>query len=65
MSNVFLRSTANGIPDCWGTVRRMSHGEQCLGELCESLQGVKRQRAFYFRCVLFPGLSLDMILCFR
>lgn len=39
----------------------MMHGKQCLGELLEKLQG-KRQRAFYLKNILFPGLFLDKIL---
>ena len=31
-SSVFLRSTANGIPDCRDTVERLPHGEQCPDE---------------------------------
>jgi hypothetical protein len=39
-------------------IRRMAHGEQGLGELKEAPG--KKQRAFYLRCILFPGLFLDL-----
>lgn len=41
----------------------MMHGKQCLGGTIRETSGEKAE-AFYLRYILFPRLSLDMILSF-
>lgn len=44
---------------CQNIIEGMTHSEERLGN-CEIDSGGKRQMAFYLKCILFPGLLLDM-----
>lgn len=40
----YLSLTSKFYPwNCWNMGKRMTHGKECLGELCEKLQGKKKE----------------------
>lgn len=78
-SSIFLKMAAfcspsrlTNTPLCVGTVplsacrnpvQITTHSEQCLKELWERLPQGRKAEGLYFRCVLCPGLFMDVISC--
>jgi hypothetical protein len=42
-------------------VKRRMYGEQCFGGTVRDAPGKGAERAFYIKCIVFPGLFLDLI----